>query len=59
MALISFVEGVQMTSLQKCLEEWGWSILATIVVGTANDVLIALSLIWVLYKKRGTTASKR
>ncbi|KAJ8072566.1 hypothetical protein PM082_016125 [Marasmius tenuissimus] len=58
MALISFVQGIKMTSLQECLREWGWSIIATIVIGAANDVVITLSLIWVLTQRRSATASK-
>ncbi|KAK1218832.1 hypothetical protein PQX77_018448 [Marasmius sp. AFHP31] len=58
MLLIAFVEGIKLTSLQQYIEDWGWSILASLVIGTATDVLITLSLIWVLTQKRGTTVSK-
>ncbi|KAJ8088594.1 hypothetical protein PM082_013837 [Marasmius tenuissimus] len=56
--LVSFVEALKMASLQKFLTDWRWSILATIVIGVMNDVLIALSLIWALIQRRGATASK-
>ncbi|KAJ8072629.1 hypothetical protein PM082_016188 [Marasmius tenuissimus] len=56
--LISFVEAIKMASLRQFLKEWIWSILATIVTGVVNDVLIASSLTWILIRRRDATTSK-
>ncbi|KAJ8072613.1 hypothetical protein PM082_016172 [Marasmius tenuissimus] len=58
MLLIVFVEGIRLISLQQYLEDWEWSILTSLVIGTATDVLITISLIWVLARRRGATVSK-
>ncbi|KAG7089121.1 hypothetical protein E1B28_010829 [Marasmius oreades] len=58
MAIISFAAGVNMVSLDDYLKQWKWSIMATIIIGVMNDLLIALSLIWVLLQQRNTTVSK-
>ncbi|KAG7095597.1 hypothetical protein E1B28_006327 [Marasmius oreades] len=58
MAIISFAAGINMVSLQIYLKNWEWSILATTVIGAANDLLIAVSLIWVLLRQRDMTTSK-
>ncbi|KAJ8072615.1 hypothetical protein PM082_016174 [Marasmius tenuissimus] len=59
MLLIAFVGGVRLISLQQYVEDWEWSILTSPVIGTANDVLMALSLIWILIQRRGGATVSR
>ncbi|KAF5375296.1 hypothetical protein D9757_009668 [Collybiopsis confluens] len=59
MALLSFVEGVEMVNLEEYLIQWKWSILATLILASANDLLIALSLTWALLRERRNTMVKR
>ncbi|KAL0061028.1 hypothetical protein AAF712_012149 [Marasmius tenuissimus] len=56
--LLAFVGGIKMTSLQQYLKDWKWSVQTSLVISAATDVLIALSLIWVLTRRRGDTVSK-
>ncbi|KAJ8072614.1 hypothetical protein PM082_016173 [Marasmius tenuissimus] len=56
--LLAFVGGIKMTSLQQYLKDWKWSVQTSLVISAATDVLIALSLIWVLTRRRGETVSK-
>ncbi|KAL0566661.1 hypothetical protein V5O48_015346 [Marasmius crinis-equi] len=59
MGLVVFVKGVTMVSFNQYLKQSEWAVVATLVTGTTNDVLIAVASIWVLRRERNSTLSRR